>query len=448
MKDFEAIQIQHISRQHNKEADNMANTQFEVMVGAIKFKEPLFQGQETMEDILYFLETGECPKHLERVQRHRLVRKALSYQLIGEQLYHKGKDLVLRRVPLVKEIEKILMSCHDGLCGGHFAQEITSRKILQAGFVWPSLHRDVQHWCKACKACQQAGPLPCTSTGKQYILTATDYMTRWAEAASVARITAADVSKFVLDYICSRFGTPLEILSDRGPGFRTDLLDALLKNLSIKHVHSTPYYPQCNGLVEKTNGVLCKIITKHVRDRPQDWDKHLIAALWAYRTSFKVSTQFTPYHLVYGQEALLPIEVELGSLRVLARETTSSKEKLEQRILDLQRLELDREAATDYYITQANKKREQFNNKIKEKKLEEGMLVMRYDSRLDLSHIKKFLQRWEGPYVIFKKFKNGSYRLQDLSGKIHKYPINGWRLKEFFQRIQPIKEERQVSLDA
>ncbi|MCO5548413.1 hypothetical protein L7F22_001869 [Adiantum nelumboides] len=127
MKDFEAIQIQHISRQHNKEAFYMANTQFEVMVGAIKFKEPPFQGQETMEAILYFLETGECPKHLERVQRHCLVRKALSYQLIGKHLYHKGKDLVLRRVPFVQEIEKILMSCHDGVRGGHFAQEITSR---------------------------------------------------------------------------------------------------------------------------------------------------------------------------------------------------------------------------------------------------------------------------------------------------------------------------------
>ncbi|MCO5606860.1 hypothetical protein L7F22_061051 [Adiantum nelumboides] len=451
MKDFEAIQIQHISRQHNKEADNMANNEFEVMVGAIKFKEPLFQGQESMEDILYFLETGECFKHLERVQRHCLVRKDLSYQLIGEHLYHKGKDLVLRRVPLVKEIEKILMSCHDGVCGGHFAQEITSRKVLQAGDRKLSYgprfpifaYGPFEKW-----GIDAIGPLPCTSTGKQYILTATDYMTKWAEAASVARITAADVSKFVLDYICSRFGTPLEILSDRGPGFRVDLLDALLENLSIKHVNSTPYYPQCNGLVEKTNGVLCKIITKHVRDRPQDWDKHLTAALWAYRTSFKVSTQFTPYHLVYGQEALLPIEVEFGSLRVLARETTSSKEKLEQRILDLQQLELDREAAIDYYITQAKKKREQFNNKVKGKKLEEGMLVMRYDSRLDLSHSKKFLQRWEGPYVIFKKFKNGSYWLQDLSGKIHKYPVNEWRLKEFFQRIQPIQEERQVSLDA
>ncbi|MCO5592511.1 hypothetical protein L7F22_046514 [Adiantum nelumboides] len=266
-------------------------------------------------------------------------------------------------------------------------------------------------------------------------------MTKWAKAVSVAHITAVEVSKFVLDSICSRFGTPLEILSGRGPGFREDLLDALLENLSIKHVHSTPYYPQCNGLVEKTNGVLCKIITKHVRDKPHGWNKHLTAALWAYRTSLKVSTPFTPYHLVYGQEALLPIEVELGSLRVLARETISSKEKLEQRILDLHRLKLDREVATDYYIAQANKKREQFNYKVKEKKLEEGMLVMRYDSRLDLSHSKKFLQRWEGPYVIFnKKFKNGSYRLQGLSGKVHKYPINGWRLKEFFQRIQPLNE--------
>ncbi|MCO5572661.1 hypothetical protein L7F22_026419 [Adiantum nelumboides] len=326
--------------------------------------------------------------------------------------YHKGKDLVLRRVPLVKEIERILMSCHDGICGGHFAREITSKKILQAGFLWPSLHQDVQHWCKACKACQQAGdhklsygsrfpifaygpfekwgidaigPLPRISTGKQYILTATiDYMTRWTKEASVVRITAVDVSKFVLDYIYSRSGTSLEILSNRDPGFRADLQDALLENLSSKHVHSTPYYPQWNGLVEKTNGVLCKIITKHIKDRPQDWDKHLTVALWAYRTSFKVSTQFTPYHLVYGQVALLPIKVELESLRVLAKDASSSKVKLEQRLLDLQQLELDREASIDYYITQANKKREQFNNKVKEKKLEEGMLVMRYDSRLDL----------------------------------------------------------------
>ena len=80
----------------------------------------------------------------------------IPYQLIGDDLYHKGKDLVLRKVPTRNEIIRILKSCHDEVCGGHFAQDITSRKILLAGYTWPSLHRDVQHWCKSCVACQKA----------------------------------------------------------------------------------------------------------------------------------------------------------------------------------------------------------------------------------------------------------------------------------------------------
>ena len=90
----------------------------------------------------------------------------------------------------------------------------------------------------------------------------------------------------------------------------------LMLKLGINHKHSTPYYPQCNGLVEKVNGMICKIISKHVGDKTQVWDKHLNAALWAYGTSFRASLGFTPFHLVYGQEALLPIEVELSSLWV------------------------------------------------------------------------------------------------------------------------------------
>ena len=163
------------------------------------------------------------------------------------------------------------------------------------------------------------GPLPRTAAGKEYIIVGVDYMTRWAEAAPTSRITAKDVAKFVFDSICCRFGTPLEIISDRGPGFRGNLVTELMSKLSIKHRHSTPYYPQCNGLVEKVNGMICKIITKHVGSKAQTWDRHLNAALWAYRTSFKASLGFTLFHLVYGQEALLPIEVELSSLRVLVR---------------------------------------------------------------------------------------------------------------------------------
>ena len=112
-------------------------------------------------------------------------------------------------------------------------------------------------------------------------------MTRWAEAVFTSWITAKDVANFIFDHICYRFGTPLEILSDRGPGFRGDLVGELLDRLRINRRRSTPYYPQCNGLVEKVNGTIIKIISKHLEGKKTQWDKHLNAALWAYRTSYK-----------------------------------------------------------------------------------------------------------------------------------------------------------------
>ena len=133
---------------------------------------------------------------------------------------------MLIRVANEYEIESILESCHEGVCGGHFAQEITSRKILQAGFVWPSLHQDVSFWCKTCDACQRAGPqkllpepqtsikaygpfekwgidaigpLSRTNSGKEYIIVGVDYMTHWAEAKATSRITKEEVVSFIFE---------------------------------------------------------------------------------------------------------------------------------------------------------------------------------------------------------------------------------------------------------
>ncbi|MCO5559388.1 hypothetical protein L7F22_012987 [Adiantum nelumboides] len=247
MKKFEAIQLYHVPRRKNQEADALASAQLqEVIMGGIKLQNPLFQGSDCMHDIVNFLETGECPQDMSKGQRQWLVRKATKYRLINEHLYCKGKDLVLRRVPHSKDIKQVLTSCHEGVCDGHFAHDITSRKILQAGYVWPSLHGDVQHWCKTCKKCQLAGdrhltyepqtpilsygpfekwgidaicPLPRSNSGKLYIIMGVDYMTRWTEATTSARISAKEVAKFVYESIYCKFGVPLEILSDRGPGY-------------------------------------------------------------------------------------------------------------------------------------------------------------------------------------------------------------------------------------
>ena len=58
----------------------------------------------------------------------------------------------------------------------------------------------------------------------------------------------------------------------------------------------------------------------------QDWSEKLPFALWAYRTSFRTSIEATPYSLVYGIEAVLPVEIEMGSLRVALEQQISEAE--------------------------------------------------------------------------------------------------------------------------
>ena len=83
--------------------------------------------------------------------------------------------------------------------------------------------------------------MPTTQRGKEYIVIEIDYMTRWVEGIATKRITAQVVASFIFDNICSRFGTPLEIILDRGLGFRADLVGELTAKLKIKRWHSSPY---------------------------------------------------------------------------------------------------------------------------------------------------------------------------------------------------------------
>ena len=172
---------------------------------------PLYHGRESLAQEEEFLLTGIIPEDIQKSKKYGFVRRASKYKLIGDVLYMKGADLVLRRVPWREELYRVLEENHEGACGGHFALKITLHKILQEGYVWPSLHKDVHHWCRSCERCQSfgkrvlkpelrktimafdvfekwgidaIGPLPITSRGKSYILTAVDYLSRWAEADS------------------------------------------------------------------------------------------------------------------------------------------------------------------------------------------------------------------------------------------------------------------------
>lgn len=85
------------------------------------------------------------------------------------------------------------------------------------------------------------------------------------------------------------------------------MIEKLLKHHKIKHRTSTPYHPQANGQVEVTNRALENILTKVVHSNKKDWAERLVEAIWAYNTTWKTTTRFTPYELVYGNKVLLSI---------------------------------------------------------------------------------------------------------------------------------------------
>ena len=66
--------------------------------------------------------------------------------------------------------------------------------------------------------------------------------------------------------------------------------------------------------------------------------------------------------------------------------------------------------------------------------------MLHYDNRFNHDKGRKFLLRWEGPFVVIKKYSNGSYKLGDLDGLTHRTTVNGWRLKPYHCRIAVAKD--------
>ena len=90
----------------------------------------------------------------------------------------------------------------------------------------------------------------------------------------------------------------------------------LSAKLGFRHLNSNPYYPQDNVQVEAINKFLNTTLRRMVGDHKSNWNLTLVFTLWAYITSVKTMTGFTPFQLVYGLEAVLTIECEIPSLKL------------------------------------------------------------------------------------------------------------------------------------
>jgi len=278
---------------------------------------------------------------------------------------------------------------------------------------------------------------PASSKGHCFVLVATDYCTKWTEAVPLKNMTHKEVIGFVLEHIIYRFGIPQTLTTDQGSSFISHQVREFAESFKIKILNSSPYYAQANGQAESSNKTLIKLIKKKIEEHPKRWHEVLSEALWAHCISQHGATKVTPYELVYGQEAVLPVEVNLGALR-LARQNDLSAvdyhnlmmdridEVTDERFRALREIEKDKIRVAKAY-----------NKRVKEKSFQVGDLVWKTILPIGSkdNRFGKWSPSWEGPYKVLEVVPGNSYLVQILQGEKLPRALNGKYLKKYYPSV-------------
>ncbi|RVW35606.1 hypothetical protein CK203_108069 [Vitis vinifera] len=182
---------------------------------------------------------------------------------------------------------------------------------------------------------------PKSSSGHEYILVAIDYFTKWVEAASYARLTAARVAKFIRSHIICRYEVPHELISDRGVHFKGEV-DTLIQEYGIQH-----HRPEAPFRIVGLSYIFSYLY-------------------WSYPVFFGVW---------YG--AVLPVEIKMRSLRVALEQHISEAEWAQSRYDQLSLLDEKRLRAADHVQAYQRKMTRAFRKRVKPRKFQRGDLVLK-----------------------------------------------------------------------
>lgn len=326
--------------------------------------------------------------------------------------------------------EEILQALHDEPTAGHLGFTRTLRRI-QDRYYWPRLSADVARYVKSCRECQRRkrpptrpagllqpiqppsrpfqqigmdllGPFPTSTSGNKWIIVATDYLTRYAEAKPLPNGTAVEVAKFFVESILLRHGAPEVLITDRGTAFTADLTQAILHYSHTDHRRTTAYHPQTNGLTERLNKTIADMLAMYVDTEHKTWDLILPYVVFAYNTAVQETTKMTPFKLVHGRDAtttldaMLPNVTDENNLDVAAylQRAEEARQLARLRIKDQQRTDARR-----------------YNLRRREVKYKPGDRVWVWTPVRRRGLSEKLLRRYFGPYKVIRQLGELDYEV-------------------------------------
>lgn len=368
----------------------------------------------------------------------------------------KETDQLLIVVPKCMR-ETVMLMYHDSaISGGHLGVSKTYDAIRQA-FWWRKLKHDVINYVNSCSSCQlkkqsvskrigklqplvstavmdkvgidYVGPFPLTARGNRYIIVCVDYFTRYAITKPLPDSTAATTALFLLEEVCCKHGVPKSILSDQGPQFRSRLITELTKLLSIEKSQTAPYSPQCNGLTERVNGTIIRML-KHYVDRYQNnWDKLLPLVTFNYNSKINPTTKFSPFELVTGRQPNTfhkPISSDLSTSE-FANQLKERIQVIEEKAKELMKVnQQDMKSAYD-----------ETTNIIQ---FQAGDEILIQNHRVKDEMCSKFTDKFIGPFPVISVFNNDRNCKILRDGK--EVTISTSQAKRFIRRDAEIVENR------
>ncbi|RWS27735.1 pol polyprotein-like protein [Leptotrombidium deliense] len=382
-----------------------------------------------------------------------------EYTVIDDVLYRRAFKPTPRLLLCIPEslIDDVLYSCHDDPTGGHFGFKKTLAKFNERFYIKDANHY-ILTYVNSCMECQTKkklplstagllnpisvgepgeiwgidilGPFPKSETGNKYVIVATDHFTKHVECRAVPTAKSWNVAMFCIEDILCVHGAPERLISDRGLAFLSNLSENIYEIMNTKHIKTTAYHPQTNGTTEASNKNVSRMLSHYASLDQKDWDLAVPLIKLAHNTAVHSSTGFTPYYLMHGRDARLPID------RVLKTPSLGISDVNDYAALISTALKNVREIARTNIQTTQKRYTEAANKKRRNVEYNAGDLVLVFVPKRVKGKAEKLLHPYKGPFRVLRRLGNVVYEVEPLKGKGKADYVHVSRMKPFRHRVE------------